>query len=142
MDLTRLARGEMLAAVAVPVLFVMVYFPWFGVEGTGLTVDAWGSGGTLGLVLVVAMGSTAILFLLRVTGTYFDFPFEWLVAGAGALAFLFVAYRLASPPDLALAEQAGVVITREAGAWLGLVCCAAIGGGGFWATREETRPIY
>ncbi|MBA3300930.1 MAG: hypothetical protein H0T15_03600 [Thermoleophilaceae bacterium] len=141
MDLTRLARGEMLAAAAVPVLFVAMYLPWFSIAGSDISVDAWGSGGTLGLVLVVAMGATGILFLLRVTGTFFEFPFEWVVAGAGAAGFALVLYRILDPPLLG-PELGGLEVTRRAGAYLGLVCAGAIAAGGFWSTREDARPVW
>lgn len=137
MDLTRLARGEMLAAAAVPLLFVVMYFPWYSAPVGEGSLDAWGAGSSLGLVLTVAMVCTGILFLLKVTGTAFEFPFEWLVAGTGALAFLLVAYRIVDPPLSGVLE-----LQRNAGIWLGLACCAAIAAGGFWATREETQPIY
>jgi len=130
----------MIASAAVPVLFVVLYIPWFSVGA--LSVDAWGTGGTLGLVLIVAMGATAILFLLRVTGTFFDFPFEWVVTGTGAAAFLMVLYRLIEPPDLFGGGLADVEVARRAGAYMGLVCTGAIAAGGFWSTREEGRAIF
>jgi hypothetical protein len=73
-----------------------------------------------------------------------------IVAALGGIAFLLIAFRLISPPDLEIAIPGGgslrvsdfpddipTDVTRKVGPWVGLVAAAAIAFGGYLSMRDR-----
>jgi hypothetical protein len=150
MELDRLSTGEKIAAVSAVLLFVFMFFDWFGVEVSGVpgfSGSVGGAGGSawdaldvipifLMLAIVVALG----VAIVRLTDADLEPPVSMnaVVAVLGGLAVLLILYRIVDPPA-AGGTFGGVEvdITRKLGIFLGLVSAGGIAYGGWSAMREE-----
>ncbi|HWM64628.1 MAG TPA: hypothetical protein VNP96_11650 [Solirubrobacterales bacterium] len=150
MEVDKLSNGEKISAVSAILLFVFMFFDWFGVEVSGVpgfTGDVSGAGGSawdaldvipifLMLAIVVAIGVAVI----RLTDADLEPPISLnaVVAALGGLAALLILYRIIDQPggggDFGGVE---VDVTLKLGIFLGLVAAAGIAYGGYSAMREE-----
>jgi hypothetical protein len=149
MEVDKLNTGEKVSAVSAILLFIFMFFDWFGVKVSGVpgfSGDISGSGGNawdaldvipifLMLAIVVAIGVAVI----RLTDADLEPPVSLnaIVAGLGGLAFLLILYRIISPPDFASFGGVSVEGTLKFGIFLGLLAAAGIAYGGYSAMREE-----
>lgn len=149
MELDKLSTGEKIAAASGVLLFIFMFFDWFGVEVSdvpGFSGNVGGVGGSawnaldiipifLMLAIVVAIG----VAIVRLTDADLEPPISMnaIVAGLGGLAVLLILYRIVDPPALAGVESVAVDTTRELGVFLGLVAAGGIAYGGWSAMREE-----
>ncbi|HEV2789714.1 MAG TPA: hypothetical protein VGV69_00260 [Solirubrobacterales bacterium] len=136
MDVDRLTQGEKIAGVAAIVLFISMFFAWFGFDTPGnelgisidLSFNAWESFDFIDLVLfvtvLVAVGSA----LVKAADAAIDFPLNAVVAVLGGLCTLLVLYRIVDPPGGA---------DREWAVFLGLILSALVAYGGYRAMQEE-----
>jgi len=149
MELDKLSRGEQISAVSAILLFIFMFFDWFGAEVSGVpgfsgTVD--GAGGSawdaldvipifLMLAIVVAIGVAVI----RLTDADLEPPISLnaIVAALGVLAVLLILYRIIDPPGGGSFGGVSVDITLKFGIFLGLIAAAGIAYGGYSAMREE-----
>jgi hypothetical protein len=145
MDFSRLRTGEKIAAGSAVALFIFMFFSWYGVDvgpissalldraGVDTTVTAWVAFDLLDLFLLLTIVVAIGLAVLTATGRSVALPVAASVITAvlGALATLFVAYRILNQPG------PNDVITVKIGAWLGLLACAGIAVGGYLAMRDE-----
>jgi hypothetical protein len=149
MELDRLSTGEKISAVSAILLFILMFFDWFGakvssVQGFSGTIE--GAGGSawdaldvipifLMLAIVVAIG----VALIRLTDADLEPPVSLnaIVAGLGAFAVLLILYRIISPPDFGSFGGVSVDATLKFGIFLGLISAAGIAYGGYSAMREE-----
>ncbi|HSR94168.1 MAG TPA: hypothetical protein VLK56_04820 [Solirubrobacterales bacterium] len=149
MEADKLSTGEKVSAVSAILLFVFMFFDWFGVKVSGVpgfsgTVS--GSGGSawdalevipifLMLAIVVAIGVAVI----RLTDADLEPPVSLnaIVAALGGLAVLLILYRIVSPPDFGSFGGVSVDATLKFGIFLGLIAAAGIAYGGYSAMREE-----
>jgi uncharacterized membrane protein YhaH (DUF805 family) len=150
MELDKLSRGEKVSAVSAILLFVFMFFDWFGAKVSGVpgfsgTVD--GAGGSawdaldvipifLMLAIVVAIGVAVI----RLTDADLEPPISLnaIVAALGGLAVLLILYRIIDPPGGGGSfGNVEVDITLKFGIFLGLIAAAGIAYGGYSAMREE-----
>lgn len=143
MDVNRLSQGEKIAGVAAVLLFVSMFFAWFGFD-TGLgeledqfginagpasvTFNAWESFDFIDLVLLATVIVAVATAALRASDMAVDFPLSTAVVVLGGIATLLVLYRLVDPPGSA---------DREWGAFVGLVLSALVAFGGYRAMQEE-----
>jgi hypothetical protein len=149
MEADRLSTGEKISAVSAILLFVFMFFDWFGVEVSGVpgfSGDVSGSGGSawdaldviplfLMLAIVVAIGVAVI----RLTDADIEPPvsLNTIVTAIGGLAVLLILYRIVFPPDFGSFGGVSVDATLKLGIFLGLIAAAGIAYGGYSAMREE-----
>lgn len=138
MDVNRLSQGEKIAAGAAVVLFIVMFFSWFGAPeevealagavGVDTSANAWQSFDFIDIVLlatvVVALGAA----IAKAADTRVDFPLSTIVTVLGALSTILVLYRIIDPPSEA---------SRKFGVFLGLVVAALLTYGGWLAMQEE-----
>lgn len=149
MDLGKLRRGEMIAAVGgIVLLFSMFFLDWYevaasvgtpfgdvSVEGGG--VGAWesqGFTGTIADLLILAAALTAIgLAVVTATSRTVAIPVaaSALTAGLGIAAVVMVLLRMVFQPG------PNEFIELRFGIWLALISSAVIAYGGWEAMREE-----
>ena len=145
MDTGNLGRGAMIAGVSGVLLFIFMFFGWYGapdvvdeaveqaqqaaealgvdapgVEEADTSVNAWESFDFIDLILLLAVLVSVGLAAMTLAGSSASLPVAGsaLTCGIGALAFLFVLYRTIDPPADGL--------EREIGLWLGLLATAGI----------------
>jgi hypothetical protein len=119
-----LRSGELVGAIGGVGLLVAGFLPWYSAGGVDAT--AWQAFSVTDIVLAAAavMGlSVAICVLARILVSY-PVAGSSVATGFGALAFVLIVYRVIDPPG-------GGGVDVEVGAWLGLVCAAAITLGGY-----------
>jgi hypothetical protein len=150
MEVDKLNTGEKVSAVSAILLFIFMFFDWFGVKVSGVPVfsgDISGSGGGsawdalhvipifLMLAIVVALG----VALIRLTDADLEPPISMnaIVAGLGGFAVLLILYRIVFPPDFGSFGGVSVDATLKFGIFLGLISAAGIAYGGFGAMREK-----
>jgi hypothetical protein len=145
--LGRLRTGEAIYLVAAILLFVLMFFTWYGVTTAGesevLTLlvhggNAWQTLEVLPLLtmltIVVAVGAA----LLRLTGSDWKptIPPGVAVCVLGILAGLGILWRMISPPDLG-GEGIGYSVNLELGIFLALAAALGIAYGGWRAMADE-----
>jgi uncharacterized membrane protein YhaH (DUF805 family) len=149
MELDRLSTGEKIAAVSGVLLFIFMFFDWYGVEVTGVTGFTGtisGAGGSawdaldvipifLMLAIVVALG----VAIVRLTDADLEPPISMnaVVAALGGLAVLLILYRIVDKPGGGGFGGVDVDLTLKIGIFLALVSAAGIAYGGWSAMREE-----
>ena len=149
MEVDKLNTGEKVSAVSAILLFVFMFFDWFGVKISGVagfSGDVSGSGGSawdaldvipifLMLAIVVAIGVAVI----RLTDADLEPPVSLnaIVAALGGFAVLLILYRIIFPPDFGSFGGVSVDATLKFGIFLGLLAAAGIAYGGYSAMREE-----
>jgi hypothetical protein len=176
LDFRNLTRGEAIAGLAGIALFViMVAADWYGINvlliaegdpdpdvvrgGGGLnwveavTRDAFQAFTVIDLVLLLTALAAVALPLWSALGRPATGPIrpDPVVAALGGLAFVLIAFRLISLPDLEIPipQEAGggsirvsetddmYEVTRKVGPWLGLVPAALIAYGGYLSMRNR-----
>jgi hypothetical protein len=142
MDVDRLTQGEKIAGVAAIVLFISMFFAWFGFDnpagelesqfgvdvGGSFTFNAWESFDFIDLVLLVTVVVALGAAVAKASDALIDFPLNAVVAVLGGLSTLLVLYRVIDPPGGA---------DREWAVFLGLILSALVAYGGYRAMQEE-----
>jgi hypothetical protein len=149
MDLDRLNTGEKVAAVSAILLFIFMFFDWFGVEVSGAgafsgTVpgaggSAWDALDFIPIVLLIAIVAALGLAALRLTDSTYEppVPGSTVVAVLGAISVLLILFRIVDPPSFGSYGGVSVDATLDVGIFLGLLSAAGIAYGGYSAMREE-----
>jgi uncharacterized membrane protein YhaH (DUF805 family) len=147
MELDRLSMGEKISAGSAILLFVFMFFDWFGVkvptEGFSGSLpggeSAWDVLDVIPIFLMAAIVVALAVAVIRLTDADIEPPFSLntLVAVLGGLAFVLILYRIISPPDFADFGNVPVETTLKFGIFLGLIAAAGIAYGGYSAMREE-----
>src|SRR3954462_9663092 len=139
LDANRLSQGQLVAAIAAIVLFIISFLPWFGVSGAvtggGTTIGGstnfslWEAENPLDIYLLIVILVALTPAVLSLMGDGGDAPMAsmatTLLAGVGTLLILYQVFD--TPGD------AG----RKIGLFLGLIACAGIAVGGY-LTMQET----
>jgi hypothetical protein len=143
MDVNRLSQGEKIAGVSAILLFISMFFAWFGfdtgveelqsqfgieVGPTSFTYSAWESFSFIDLILLLTVAVAVATAALRASDMAIEFPLNSAVAVLGGLSFLLVLYRIIDPPGST---------DREWGVFLGLILTALVAFGGYRAMEEE-----
>lgn len=150
MEADRLSTGEKISAVSAILLFVFMFFDWFGVEvsdvpGFSGTVSSSGGGSAwdaldvIPIFLMLAIVAAIGVAVIRLTDADVEPPVSMnaIVAGLGGFAVLLILYRIVSPPDFGSFGGVSVDATLKFGIFLGLIAAAGIAYGGYRAMREE-----
>jgi len=137
MGLSRLSNGERIMAVSAILLFVFMFFDWFGLK-------AWEALDYIPIILGITIFAALGIVALRVTAIRKpSVPANMLVAILGTLSTMLIVYRIADPPNFGSFQEAWGTITIEGTVqfpiFLALVAATGIAFGGFLALREELR---
>ncbi len=149
MELDRLNLGEKIAGASAILLFIFMFFDWFGVEVSGVggfsgTIsgeggNAWDTLDFIPIVLIVTIVVTLVLAGIRLADSPVEptVPLSAAVAVLGAISTLLVLYRIVFPPNFASFGGVSVDATLSVGIFLGLLASAGIAYGGYTAMRED-----
>ncbi len=149
MEADKLSMGERIAAVSAILLFVFMFFDWFGVEISGVpgfSGDVSGSGGSawdaldvIPIFLMLAIVAAIGVAVIRLTDADIELPVSLnaIVAVLGGFAVLLILFRIIFPPDFGSFGGVEVDATLKLGVFLGLLASAGIAYGGYSAMREE-----
>jgi hypothetical protein len=149
MDVDKLNTGEKIAGVSAVLLFIFMFFTWFGVEVSGSggfsgTVpgaggSAWDTLDFIPIVLVVAIVIALVNVFLRLSDSDYEPPISMNVAVAvlGGLSVLLILFRIVDPPSFGSFGGVSVDGTREIGIFLGFIAAAGIAYGGYRGMQEE-----
>ncbi|HEV7772562.1 MAG TPA: hypothetical protein VGO48_04630 [Conexibacter sp.] len=147
-DLSRLRRGEKVAAGAAVLLFILMFFDWYSVSVSAGPFGNFSVGGSawqafdfldiyLFIVILAAIGLAVVTATERtpalpVTGAV-------IVTALAALGTIMVLYRLIDTPIGDVPD--GVDVGRTIWAFLGLIAIAAITYGGYLSMRDEGTSL-
>lgn len=148
----RLRAGEAIALVAAILLFVLMFFDWYGAEATSATEalgsvvsgsqggSAWDTLEVAPLLLMLTIAVTVGTAILRLSGSDWKpaIPPGAAVCVLGGLAALGTLWRIVSPPDLGTGVT-GIVYdtTVKLPVFLAVVAALGIAYGGWRTMREE-----
>ncbi len=150
MEADRLSTGEKLAAVSALLLFVFMFFDWFGVEVSGVPGfggevsgaggSAWDALDVIPIFLMLAIVTAIGVAVIRLTDADLELPISLnaIVAALGGLAVLLILYRIIDQPggggDFSGVE---VDVTLKIGIFLAFAAAVGIAYGGYRAMQEE-----
>lgn len=149
MDIDKLNTGEKIAGVSAVLLFIFMFFDWFGVEisgeggsvsfGSGAGGSAWDALDFIPIVLVITIVIALVNVFLRLSDSDYEPPVSMNVAVTvlGGLSVLLILYRIISPPNFGTFGGVSVDGTLEFGIFLGLLAAIGIAFGGYRAMQEE-----
>jgi hypothetical protein len=149
MDVDKLNTGEKIAGVSAVLLFIFMFFDWFGVEVSGaggFSGSVPGAGGSawdalefIPIVLVIAIVVALINAFLRLSDSAYEPPVSMNVAVTvlGGLSVLLILFRIIDPPSFGSFGGVSVDGTLDLGIFLGLIAAAGIAYGGYRAMQEE-----
>jgi hypothetical protein len=149
MDVDKLNTGEKIAGVSAVLLFIFMFFDWFGVEisgegssvsfGSGAGGSAWDALDFIPIVLVITIVVALVNVFLRLSDSDYEPPVSMNVAVAvlGGLSTLLVLFRILDPPGFGTFGGVSVDATLEFGIFLGLITAAGIAYGGYRGMQEE-----
>jgi hypothetical protein len=146
--LDRLSTGEKIAGVSAILLFIFMFFDWFGVEVSGVAGfsgsvgeggNAWDALDLIPIVLIIAIITTLAMTALRLTDSTFEpaIPMSIVVTVLGAISALLVLYRIIDPPSIGEFPGIEVDVTRKLGIFLSLLAAGGIAYGGYRTMQEE-----
>ena len=139
---------ERIAAVSAILLFIFMFFDWFGVEvsGGGFSGSVPGAGGSawdaldfIPIVLVVTVVVALINAALRLSDSPYEPPVSLNIAVAvlGGISALLVLFRIIDPPSFGSISGVSLDGTVEFGIFLGLIAAIGIAYGGYRGMQEE-----
>lgn len=149
MDLDRLNTGEKIAGASAVLLFIFMFFDWFGVEvsgpggsiafGNGAGGSAWGALDYIPIFLVITIVVALLSAFVRLTEADIEPPISFNVGVTvlGAISFLLILFRIIVPPNFGEGGGISVDGTVEFGIFLGLIAAAGIAYGGYRGMQEE-----
>lgn len=149
MELDKLSTGEKVSAGSAILLFIFMFFDWFGAKVSGVNgfsgsvpgagADAWEAFSVIDIILLVAIVAAVAVAVIRLTDADVEPPvsLNTIVAALGAVAVVLILYRMIDPPGGGDVAGFSVDITLKLGIFLGLIAAAGIAYGGYSAMREE-----
>ncbi|HEX2393007.1 MAG TPA: hypothetical protein VHI77_08815, partial [Solirubrobacterales bacterium] len=149
MELDRLNTGEKIAGVSAVLLFIFMFFDWFGVEVSGNGVSSGtipGSGGSawdaldwIPILLVITIVVALVSAFVRLTESNLEPPvsFNVVVTVLGGLSFLLILFRIVDPPSFGSFGGLSVDATLKFGIFISLIAAAGVTYGGYRGMQEE-----
>ncbi|HEX4669891.1 MAG TPA: hypothetical protein VH275_07980 [Solirubrobacterales bacterium] len=149
MNVDKLNTGEKIAGVSAVLLFIVMFFDWFGVEvsgSNGFSGTVPGAGGSawdalefIPIVLVITIVVALVNVFLRLSDSDYEPPVSMnvVVAVLGGLSTLLVLFRIIDPPGFGTFGGVSIDATLEFGIFLGLITAAGIAYGGYRGMQEE-----
>jgi hypothetical protein len=147
-DLSRLRRGEQVAAGAAVLLFILMFFDWYSVSVNAGPLGQFSVGGSaweafdfidiyLFIVILAAIGLAVVTATERTPAL--PVTASVIVTALAALGTILVLYRLIDTPVGDVPD--GVDVSRTIWAFLGLIAVAAITYGGYLSMRDEGTSL-
>jgi len=147
-DLSRLRRGEKVAAAAAVLLFILMFFDWYSVSVSAGPLgevsvggSAWEAFDIIDIYLLVVVIAALGLAFFTATERSPALPVtaSVIVTALAALGTILVLYRLIDTPVGDVPD--GVDVGRTVWAFLGLIAVAAVTYGGYLSMREEGTTL-
>ena len=148
MEVDKLSTGEKVSAVSAVLLFIFMFFDWFGAKVSSVTGfsgsvpgggSAWDALDVIPIFLMLAIVAAIGVAVVRLTDADLEPPVSMnaIVAALGGFAVLLILYRIIDPPGGGDFGGVSVDTTLKFGIFLGLLAAAGIAYGGYSAMREE-----
>jgi hypothetical protein len=147
--LDKLSPGEKIAGGSAILLFIFMFFDWFGVEVSGVGGfsgsvpggggNAWEALDFIPIVLVITIIAALVLAGLRLSDSTYEppVPMSVIVTVLGVISVLLILFRIIDPPSFASFGGVSVDATLSVGIFLGLISAAGIAYGGYSTMKEE-----
>jgi hypothetical protein len=147
--LDKLSLGEKIAGGSAILLFIFMFFNWFGAEVSGVNGFSGSVSGTAGnawdtldfipIVLLVTVIAALVMVGLRLADSAYEppVPMSTIVTVLGVVSVLLVLFRIIVPPTFASFGGVSVDATLSLGIFLGLIAAGGIAYGGYSTMREE-----
>jgi hypothetical protein len=155
MDTSRLRFGEMIAAVSGAVLFIVLFFKWYGAGGVpdsakqlgkglgisipniSVSVSAWQAFSFTDLLCALAAIIAVGLAVMTMTQRSVALPVaaSVLTTAVGGFVALLILYRIINQPG------PNDIVTVKFGAYLGFLAAVGIAAGGFLSMQEEGTSL-
>jgi hypothetical protein len=137
-DLSKLTTGDKVIAGSGIALFIISFFPWFGIEAgfVDYSESGWSSiFSMLAILVAIAMVAITLLPHFGVQLPELGMPWNQVMFIAGIVVGALVLLQL-----LIGSSTAGVDLDRKIGVFLGLVAAAGVAAGGFLKKQEADAP--
>lgn len=147
--LDKLSPGEKIAGGSAILLFIFMFFEWFGVEVTGVTGfsgsvpggggNAWDALDFIPIVLLITIVAALVLVGLRLTDSAYEppAPMSTIVTVLGVISVVLILFRIIFPPSFGDFGGVSVDATLSLGIFLGLIAAGGIAFGGYSTMKEE-----
>lgn len=147
--LDKLSPGEKIAGGSAILLFIFMFFDWFGVEVTGVGGfsgsvpggggSAWDALDFIPIVLLVTIVAALVLAGLRLADSAYEppVPMSTIVTVLGVISVVLIAFRIIFPPSFGDFGGVSVDATLSLGIFLGLIAAGGIAFGGYSTMKEE-----
>jgi hypothetical protein len=153
MVLSRLSSGERIAGISAILLFVLMFFHWFGVKAVNTSnllfairsvepgKSAWEALDYIPTVLLITILATFAVAALRATNALRkdSVPVNAVVAILGFVSVGLIFFRIIDPPVFDVEPTITFEGAVQFPIFLALLAAAGITVGGFLAMREELR---
>ena len=151
MSLGRLSNGERISGISAILLFVLMFFHWFGVkavntsnllfgiQAVGPGQSAWEALDYIPIILLITIIATLAVAALRLTNAARrpPIPVNAMVAILGIVSVLLILFRIIDPPIFSVERTITIEGTAQLPIFLALLAAAGIAFGGYRAMREE-----
>ena len=149
MDLDKLSSGEKIAGVSSILLFIFMFFEWFGAEVTGVggfsgsvpgeSHSAWGALDFIPIILLITIVAALVMAGTRLADSAFEppVPMSTIVTVLGVISVLLILFRIVDPPSFRDFGGVSVDATLSLGIFLGLIAAGGIAFGGYSTMKEE-----
>jgi hypothetical protein len=147
--LDKLSPGEKIAGGSAILLFIFMFFDWFGVEVSGVggfSGSVPGGGGSawdalefIPIILVIGIIAALVMAGLRLADSPAEpsVPMSTIVTVLGVISVLLILFRIVDPPSFASFGGVSVDATLSVGIFLGLIAAGGIAFGGYSTMKEE-----
>jgi hypothetical protein len=147
--LDKLSPGEKIAGGSAILLFIFMFFEWFGVEVTGVGGfsgsvpggggSAWDALDFIPIILLIAIVAALVMAGLRLADSTYEpsIPMSTIVTVLGVISVLLVLFRIIDPPSFGDFGGVSVDATLSLGIFLGLIAAGGIAFGGYSTMKEE-----
>lgn len=146
MDLNRLTQGEKIAGISAILLFIFMFFDWYGVtiSGGGESINLGGGGNAwdaldfIPILLLIAIVATVAIVIIEAGDTDIELPVHGaaIVTVLGVISFLLILFRIIDTPTFASFGGVSAEGTVKFGIFLSLIAAAGMAFGG-WRTMQE-----
>jgi hypothetical protein len=147
--LDKLSPGEKIAGGSAILLFIFMFFNWFGVEVSGVGGfsgsvpgeggSAWDALDFIPIVLVITIIAALVMAGLRLADSDAEPPVSMstIVTVLGVISVLLILFRIIDPPSFGSFGGVSVDATLSVGIFLGLIAAGGIAYGGYSTMKEE-----
>ncbi|HYJ21530.1 MAG TPA: hypothetical protein VEW07_05855 [Solirubrobacterales bacterium] len=154
MDLDRLSSGEKVASGSAILLFIFMFFHWFGVQLSDPTPlapsrsvvpgkSAWEALDYIPIILLIAIITALAVAALRLAnaGLELSVQLNAVVALLGIVSVLLILLRIIDPPSFGSSGAITVEGTVQLPIFLALLAAAGVAFGGYRAVRDEDHRV-